>query len=178
MRKGFFLAKKTLFVVLVLSMLAGCAQFNAPKDYWIKPGWSAPSGRVVALLYYADYLRELAPADYAREASHVQQLYVSEKSDFRLLQYVLAISVPGGDLRRAQQLLEPLIKDSKGRDPELRALAGMVYIDLVERRRLELGTRRAEAGAKRADDLEKKVEALKSIEKSLIQRDAGTEEKQ
>ena len=159
-------------------MLAGCAQLDAPKDYWIKPGRSAPSGRAIALLYYADYLRELSQADYAREVSRAQQLYASEKSDFRLLQYVLAISVPGTDPRRAQLTLEPLVRDSKGHDPELYALASMINNDLAERRRLELGTRRAEAGAKRADDLEKKVEALKSIEKNLIQRETGSEEKQ
>jgi hypothetical protein len=172
------LIKKTLPIFLMLAMLAGCAQFNTPADYWIKPGHSIPSGRAVALLYYADYLRELSQADYVREVNHAQQLYASEKSDFRLLQYVLAISIPGSDLHRAQLVLEPLVRDGKGHDPELYALASLINNDLAERRRLELGTRRAEAGAKRADDLEKKVEALKSIEKNLIQRDAGTEEKQ
>jgi len=166
----------------MLAMLAGCAQLNAsnntPKDYWIKPGRPAPSGRAIALLYYADYLRELSQADYVREVTRAQQLYASEKSDFRLLQYVLAVSIPGSDSRRAQLALEPLVSDSKGHDPELYALASMINNDLAERHRLELGTRRAEAGAKRADDLEKKVEALKAIEKNLIQRDAGTEEKQ
>ncbi len=161
---------------LLLCTLSACALFGS-GEYWIKPGQVRPSGKAASLLYYADYVRRLAPAAYAQEVEQAQQLYAREKSDFRLVQYALALSAPGGDNRRAQQLLEPFARESSGQDPELRSLANLLSHELAQRRRLEQEARRAEVGAKRADELEKKVEALKTIEKNLIQRETGAEAK-
>lgn len=132
---------------------------------------SAPrgSGGVAALLRYFDHVRNLSPAEFAAEAEKARQLYAAEKSDFRLLQYVLLLSTPRGDARRAQQLLEPLLKEGEERSlGELRTLAVLVYMDLAERRRLEMNV---QAQARRADELEKKLEALKDIERSLMERE-------
>ena len=160
-------------------LLTGCAQMRnqATTDYWMKSGQLRASSRAVALLYYADYVRNLNATDYAQEAEHARALSVAEKTDFRQLQYALALSVPGGETRRAQQITDMLLKESKLPDPELAALAQMISSDLTERRRLEAGSRKAEVGAKRADELEKKVEALKNIEKTLIQREHSPVEK-
>lgn len=182
----------TIIAISLVLLQAGCAQFrtqSANQDYWIKPGQAQASSRVVALLYYADYVRTLSAAEYAQEAEHVRSLYASEKTDFRLLQYALALSVPGGDAHKAQQLIKPLLKENQTTDPELGALARFLDSDLTEdlaeRQRLEVevkraaaGARRAEAGARRAGELEKQVEAIKKIEKNLIERDKNSGEKQ
>ncbi len=182
----------TIIAISLVLLQAGCAQFrtqSANQDYWIKPGQAQASRGVVALLNYADYVRTISAAEYAQEVEHVRSLYASEKTDFRLLQYALALSVPGGDARKAQQLIEPLLKENKATDPELGALARFLDSDLTEdmaeRQRLEAeikraaaGARRAEAGAKRADELEKQLEAIKKIERSLIEHGKSSGEKQ
>ena len=170
----------TITLTSLVLLLSGCAQLRPQDDYWIKPGQAHVSNRAVSLLYYADYLHGLNATDYAQEVEHARLLYGKEKSNFRLLQYALALSAPGGDTRKAQQLMETMRKESRASDPDLAALAQLIDLDLTERRRLEAGARRAESEARRADELEKKLEALKNIEKGLIQRgprSIGTDEK-
>ena len=174
---------KLLSTFVIVLFLTGCSQMRpqvvqAPVDYWMKPGQARASSKAVSLLYYADYLRNLNQADYAQETEHVRLLANTERSDFRQLQYALALSMPGNETRKAQQIIDGLFKDNKSPDPELAALAQLLSADLAERRRLAADSRKAEVGAKRADDLEKKVEALKNIEKNLIQREQGPVEKQ
>lgn len=172
---------RTIIATALVLVLAGCAQFRAqnadPGYYWIPPGQAPAGSGVVALLYYADHVRELGAAEYAQEVSHVRRLYNHEKSEFRLLQYAMALSVPGGDARKAQQLIEPLLKGNQNTKPELGALARLLNSELAERRRRETETRRAEDEAKRAeaatkrgDELEKQLEAIKNIEKNMIER--------
>jgi hypothetical protein len=150
---------------------------SVPNDYWMRPDQPRASSKAVALLYYAGYVSTLADDAYAQEVEHARLLASAEKTDFRQLQYALALSVPGGETRKAQQIIDGLLKENKFADPELAALAQMVSASLAERRRLEAGSRKAEVGAKRADELEKQVEAIKNIEKNLIQRDQGTVDK-
>ena len=185
------------WLALLLAGLAGCAQFKAPQDeYRIGVGVIQPAGEAVSLLYYFDYARGLSAADLAKETERMRLLHVRNKSDFHALQYVMLLSIPGGDAHRAQQLLEPLTREGGAQSRELRALALLLTTDLAERRRLEDGVRKAdvlekklealknivkslnvaerrrlEDGVRKADDLEKKLEALKNIEKNLIQRD-------
>lgn len=164
---------KILPVVSVL-LLAACAQFGARDDYWLPPTQSRPSGPAAALLLYADYLRNLPAPDYPQELDHVRLLAAKDRSFYRQLQYALALSAPGGDARTAQQVIDGAAREHRNSDAELGALAGLLSAELAERRRLEA---RMEAGAKRADNLEKKVEAVKNIEKNMIQRDGAVEEK-
>ena len=165
---------KIITAVLVM-LLAGCAQFGARDDYWLKPAQSRPSGQAAALLLYTDYLRNLPASDYPQELDHVRLLAAKDKSFYRQLQYALTLSAPGGDARTAQQVIDGAIREQRSSDAELGALANLINADLAERRRLGA---RMEAGAKRADDLEKKVEAVKNIEKSMILRDGTLEGKQ
>lgn len=173
------LAFGSVFVVVLLS---GCALMKAPDtrlkasdEYWLKPKQAQPSGRAGALMLYTDYVRNLSASEYAHELDYVRQLVAQDKSLFRQLQYALILSAPGGDTRRAQQVIDSAANDNG--DPELTALANMVSADLAERRRLEADTKRADVCAKRADELEKKVEAVKDIEKNMIGRDKGGTEK-
>lgn len=187
-------------VILLLSCavlaLSGCAHMGAASgDYWLKPGQWAPSSRAASLLLYFDYVRHLPTEEQRGELDGVQQLVDSAPSNFHSLQYALALSLPGGDLKKAQQLAEAANADP---DPELAALATLLSADIAERRRLEGEAKRAdgearradseakradaearradaemkksEAEMKRADELQKKLEAVKNIEKNLIER--------
>ena len=159
------------WLALLLAALSGCAQMKAPPNeerigvaVTQPAGVTQPVGEAVSLLYYFDYAHGLSAAELAKETERMRLLHARNKSDFHALQYAMLLSLPVGDVHRAQQLLEPLTRGGRGQSRELRALALLLTTDLAERRRLEDGVRKA-------DDLEKKLEALKNIEKSLIQRD-------
>jgi hypothetical protein len=86
----------------------------------------------------------------------------------------MALSVPSAtaaDHRRALQMIDPLTRLGDGRDGELRALASLMHAQLAEQRRLEDGSH---SNYRRAEELEKKLEALKDIEKNLLLYDKTT----
>jgi hypothetical protein len=170
-----------LCVLLFLAGLSGCALMKPPQSaYWLDPQAARPSSDAVSLLHYAAYARKLGGKQLAEETERLRLAYAAEKSDFRLLQYAIALSVAGttaADHRRALQLIDPLTQPGQGRDSELRALASLMHVNLTEQRRLEDGNasqaQRAREEQRRADELEKKLEALKDIEKSLLRPDKG-----
>lgn len=168
-------------VACCVLLLTGCTQLAVHDDYWLKPQQARPGSRAGALMLYYDYVHNLSAGDYTHELDHVRQLAAEDKSQFRQLQYALALLAPGGDVRRAQQVIDGVTRESRNADPELAALSNLVSSDLAERRRLEA---RIEAGTKRADELEKKaaelgkkVEAVKNIEKTMIERDKSAVDK-
>lgn len=191
---GFY---RNVALVSFIVGLVGCAALNTPgggysprvsnssKDNFFKPDVLSPAGSVASLLTYFDALRKLSPAELAKAIEQARKRYAGEKSDFYLLQYALALTVPGGDVHHARQLLEPLIKETKEArensiyDRELRALAVLVYVDLNERQRLETGQQadrqrlegNLQAQTQRVEELEGQLEALKSIEKNMLHRE-------
>jgi hypothetical protein len=161
----------TILACLLMTLLGSCALLKPPADaYWLDPQGPRPSSDAVSLLHYSLYVRNLGGKQLAEETERVRLAHAGEKTDFRLLQYAMALSVPAAsaaDQRRALQLLDPLARGEDGRDKELRALASLMRAQLAEQRRLEEGSHSQQ---RRADDLEKKLEALKDIEKSLLPR--------
>lgn len=189
MRIGFRQSSLAICAALALGACAPLASqpFGA-RDYWVSAQQSTPSSRTASLLLYADYLRHLSAEAQTSEVNHAKELAAAESTSFRTLQYALALSLPGGDLKKAQQLADSAATDN---DTELAALAIFLSGQIGERRRLEADTRRADAEAKRADneakradteakradaemkradELEKKLEAVKNIERNLIER--------
>lgn len=185
------LKQSTLVISLTLALTACAPMANhafAARDYWIDSAQPLPSSRAASLLLYVDYLKRLSADDQAREIAHAKELAGAEQSGFRSLQYALALSLPGGDLKKAQQLADSVTTDN---NTELAALATLLSSQFAERKRLEADTKRAdnearradaeakraeteakraEAETKRADELEKKLEAVKNIERNLIER--------
>lgn len=158
-----------LRLVLSLALLAGCATIK-PADNVATPSpvyWSA-SGSTNVLLNYFDQLRLLSAPELARETERARKSYAKDKSTFYQIQYAIALSGPGGDIRHAQQLLDPLIKETGRYDRPLRALAVMLSTNLAERQRLEEAL---QTQTRRADDLDSKLEAVKDIEKKMMQRE-------
>lgn len=170
-----------LCALLLLSGLSSCALMKPPQNtYWLDPQAPRPSSDAVSLLHYSTFARKLAGKQLAEETERLRLAWTAEKTDFRLLQYAMALSAPGTtavDHRRALQLLDPLPQPGQGRDNELRALASLMHANLTELRRLEDGSashaQKAREEQRRAEELEKKLEALKDIEKSLLRPDKG-----
>lgn len=177
----------------LLLALEGCAQFKLPPPFPQEPAPAAkpeqpapvvePAGKLGLLasdldrlLAYYDHLRRSKPADLPREQEAARQAFNSNKSDLNRLRYALAQSLPGSPARNddaAQALIDPLLKE-EGRDPGLRNFAQLLSASIAERRRYEERLRddqkQAEELQHRIDDLQKKVEALTAIEKSLMER--------
>ncbi|MDP1981945.1 MAG: hypothetical protein Q8K23_05340 [Sulfuritalea sp.] len=160
-------------------LLGSCALLKPPREaYWLDPQGPRPGSDAVSLLHYSAYASKLGAKPLAEETERARLAWTVEKTDFRLLQYALALSVPTAspaDHRRALQLLEPLSRPGNGHDSELQALASLMRANLAEHRRLEDGShsmaQKARDEQRRAEELEKQVQALKDIEKSLLPRD-------
>lgn len=166
---------RRLLVLGLSALLAACGTVRWPAaaapDYtWIKADAPRPQSRVEALLAYADYARALPAAEAGREQERLRQaLSTQDRADFARLQYalLLAFSAHGRDLPRARQALEPVLREEGG-DADLRRLAVFLNAGIGDALETE---RRYREEQRRAGDLDQKLEALKSIERRIIQRD-------
>ena len=108
------------------------------------------------LLAYFDLVRKLPAAEYAKELDVVRKLYARTRTDVMRMRYAILLSAPSagpGDEARAMELLDPLIKSA---DAGLRALATLLTAQIQEQRR--------------AQGLQQKLDALMSLDKSMIER--------
>lgn len=131
-----------------------------------------------------------SPEEQKRRLAHAQQMYVAVPDDVnrvRLAAYFATLPPPWRDEIRAAALLEPLA----ARQPQtpVAELAGMLAATLAERQRLarelraaeqradaaeqraQAAERREENALERASTLQKQVEALKSIERGILERE-------
>ncbi len=109
-----------------------------------------------ALLAYFDHVRKLPAAEYAKEADLVRKLYAKVRTDVVRMRLAILLSAPAagpGDEARAVELLDPLVKST---DAGLRALATLLSAQIQEQRR--------------AQGLQQKLDALMSLDKSMIER--------
>lgn len=168
-------------LLFALALLTGCAALTgaATSPATADAGNSVASpalssalspandGSAAALLIYFETLRKLSPVELARATDLARKRYVTEKTVVRQMQYALTLAIPGGDAEYAQQLLGPLARESQ-QNRELRGLAVLLSVDLAERQRLN---ENLQAQTRRADELQRQLEALKNVEKHLLQRD-------
>lgn len=171
--------RKLLWILLLtLSACATTGGRNGNGDrYWIKSDDSyVGMDDAVSLLHYANYARSLSSAEREREADRQRTAFSRDKSDFRRLQYALVLVVPeasASERKQAQQLIEPML-DGK-HDSGLTALAALLNAHLsglvqAQQQGIQQG---ALQGVKRIDELEKKLDAVKDIERSLMRREKG-----
>ncbi|MDE2600421.1 MAG: hypothetical protein KGL40_12445 [Rhodocyclaceae bacterium] len=171
---------KRFFGVLLLLLLSACAmtaRYGNGERYWIRPDEAAIGmDDSVSLLYYANYVRSLSASERDRETERQRIAYMRDKSDFRRLQYAFALTAAdagAGDRKLAQQVLEPML-DGK-HDSSVSALAALLNSHMgavaqAQQQGIQMG---AQQGQKRIDELEKKLDAVKDIERSLLRREKG-----
>lgn len=151
--------------MLLLSMLAvllsaGCGVLRGigtGGEPWVRADGLRPVNDNESLLMYFEYVRKLPLAELAKEHYAVRHLYANSRTDFIRVRYAMLLSVSGAafnDEARALEALEPLLKNP---DAALHNLAFMMSAQIQERRR--------------GQGLQHKLDALKSLEKSLIDRD-------
>lgn len=145
---------------------------EATKLETITPSVSITSD-VDSLLQYANYLRKLNANDLARELETAKQ---KPKSDSSKMELAILYSVPGLSTRddvKALSILDPLTKETSS--SSIKHLALMMMNFITENKRLEDGLQttngKLKDEQKQSAELQQKLEALKSIEKSLSDRD-------
>ena len=111
-----------------------------------------------------------SPEDLRREFAAAQNTFNKDKSPINRLRFAWISALLGpaaGDDARLSGLLEPLVAKNGGLAiaHPLRPVADVMLIQVSER------TRQVREEQKRADALQQKLDALKAIEKQLLDRD-------
>lgn len=175
-------------VVIVVALLSGCALLQ-PEAGEPRQVREIVAGTVSAV--------RASPEEQRRQLAQAQQRYAAVPDDanrVRLAALLATLPPPWRDDARAASLLEPLALHRP--DTPMVQLAGMLAASVAERRRLarelraaemrveaaerraetaeqriEAALRREEAAAERAGTLQRQVDALKAIERGILERE-------
>ena len=131
---------------------------TTPTTYPTKPARQFSDAE--NLLSYFAQLRKLSGSELAREHDSARQAFSSGRSAFNRVRLAMVVTLPNTpfyDEYRALDLLEPLARNS---DSQLSGLAALLVSQIQERKRLDANTQA----------LQQKLDALKSLERSLIER--------
>jgi hypothetical protein len=147
-----------------LGVLAGCGVLRGLESQepapWVQAGAARPATEAENLLLYYEHVRKLAAPDLSREYDTVRQGYTRSRSDFNRIRLAMVLSLPNtpvSDEGRALELLEPV---SRNQGSPLHGLAFLLASQLQERKRLDAN----------AQGLQQKLDALRSLERSMIER--------
>jgi hypothetical protein len=145
-------------------MVAGCGVLRIAEPLepapWVQPGAPRPASDAESLLLYFQHIRTLSSADLSREHDAARQAYARARTDFNRVRLAMVLSLPGtafNDDARALGLLDTVAKHDGGR---LQGLAALLGAHLQEQQRLAVN----------AQGLQQKLDALKSLERSMIER--------
>jgi hypothetical protein len=154
---------RSCIVVTALSLAAGCAQMRATMG-------EDDQGRTLAsLIGYAQNVAAMRPDAQRRELNDAKQTYTKDSGPYARLRLALLLSLPGTafvDDVAAAGLLEPLIAAPTAESPRtdaLRQLAAWLHAQLAERTREQ----------KKSAQLKDQLDALRAIERTLIDRSQG-----
>jgi hypothetical protein len=151
------MVRNSLLLALAL-MLAGCAGLRTP----VPPATEPEERQVIQLISYAQRVSTMTAEQQRREYNAGTEAYAREKDAVSRMRLALLLATPGAgfsDAARASSLLEPLATAGEAASP-LRALARLVYAQLNERT----------SEQKRASQLREKLEALKEVERTIMER--------
>jgi hypothetical protein len=190
-------------VVVIIGGVTGCAPFQQVNDTQPRPQPTKPEAPkpeppkqepskqetpkqdisqsaddAEALIQYATYLRRLNAADLNRELDAMKLTVAKSKSDVNRAQLAMAYALPGlasRDDTRALAMLDTLAKEATS--TSVRSFSLMLLSLVADNRRLDESVQTLSAKLKeeqkQSAELQQKLEALKSIEKSLSDRDRG-----
>jgi hypothetical protein len=151
-----------------VSALGGCAilqdilegvETREPVP-WVQAGSPQPASDAESLLLYFHHLRKLSGPDLGREHEAARQAYARSRTDFNRVRLAIVLSLPSSafnDDARALELLEQVAKNPSDR---LQGLALLLNTHLQEQKRMNANLQ----------GLQQKLDALKSLERNLIER--------
>lgn len=154
---------RVLYILGLVLALAGCAnlwpQNSASGD---AAAQERESRQVVELIGYAQRVAGLGADEQQRELNASSQIFSKDRGAYSRVRLALVLSVPGTafcDEPKAAGLLEPLVsKDSAG---PMQQFAGLLHVQLAERVREQ----------RRATQLKEQLDALKDVERKIIERE-------
>ncbi|MDH0866772.1 hypothetical protein [Mitsuaria sp. GD03876] len=168
----------TLCAAAALALLGGCAQ-QPPKtivkevrvEVPVQVPVVAPTDNAArAVLNANDRLRQLSPLELAQEVAPRDDAALAPGAAVQLA-LALMFSHNNGETFRAQTLLDQVLRDTRPEANEWRPIAQFLVDRVSEQRRMEgelEKTRQARDDLqRRLDDANRKLEALKAIERSL-----------
>lgn len=126
---------------------------------WVQPGAPQPASDVESLVLYFQYVGKLSAPEAIREHEVAWHAFGRANTDFNRVRLAIVLSRPGmafTDEARAAGLLET-VATHQGR---LQGLAVVLGASLTEQQQL----------AASAQELQQKLDALKSLERSMIER--------
>jgi hypothetical protein len=154
----------TLLGISCAAVIAGCGVIRIAEPLepapWVQAGAPQPASDAESLLIYFQHIRKLSGPEAGREYEAARQAYAGARTDFNRVRLAMMLSLPGAafaDEARAAGLLDTVAKRPGGR---LQGLAVVLGAHLQEQQRL----------AASAQDLQQKLDALKSLERSMIER--------
>ena len=159
-------ARILICLLACVAALAGCAPMGTvetptPRPEPIpEPRPAPPTSDAEHLLNYFQHAKTLSATDLNREHDSARGAYSRMRTDFNRVRYAMLLSLPNTnffDEARALEVLEPVSRNQNG---QLHGLAYLLTSHLQERKRLEAN----------AQGLQQKLDALKSLERSMIER--------
>lgn len=174
---------RILILVMAILGAAGCALIapqtstsEPQRSRW--PNASRTTNEAETLVQYAVYLRRLSVPELNREHDVMRQQVAKSRTDLNRAQLVLFYALPGLPLRddaRALAILESLGKEATSL--VVRNFALLLLSLVADNKRLDDSVQNLSSKLKEEQrqsvQLQQKLEALKSIEKSLSERDRG-----
>ena len=179
--------KTKILLLLCGTLLVACVTAPAPKNPAPGPAEkpippiallaaAGGPGEIDALLAYHQWLRELTPAELAKEqaALHAQP----KIAQFALKKsMLLALNRNNDDLARAQALIDGVVKSPEPDALSVKPLARILAAHYADLRRLgdqvDKANQQARDSQRRTEQLNEKLEALKAIERKLPARPNG-----
>ena len=146
------------FPLAIALLLAGCAGLRGPN----LPDREMEERQVIQLVNYAQRIATMTAEQQRREYNASNQAFARDKDAMSRMRLALLLAAPGAsvhDTARAASLLEPMAAPSDEAGP-LRSLARLLYVQLNERT----------SEQKRANQMRDKLEALKEVERSIMER--------
>jgi hypothetical protein len=147
---------RTGLLLAIALLLAGCAALGGRTDR------EAEERQVIQLIHYAQHLATMTAEQQRREYAASNQAYTRDKDASNRMRLALLLATPGTSVQdpaRATGLLEPMAGPGDTAGP-LRELARLLYVQLNERA----------SEQKRANQAREQLDALKEIERSILQR--------
>ena len=180
------LGQTTFALALLLSLgalIGGCANIeqaaSSKADSWSKtPLFATKNNDVTALLSYSQRIRVLSAESLATEYALATQALAKQRSDSNRLKLALLLALPNAPFRddsRAVALAEETLNNKASDSAELKSLAQYIAAVAGEQKRQEDRfqqlSQKLKEEEKRSEALQQKLDALKSIEKDLINRE-------
>ncbi|MBM3357538.1 MAG: hypothetical protein FJY54_07405 [Betaproteobacteria bacterium] len=165
---------RTVAAVAGCALLAGCGLFPplgtvepapavqlAPTVAPVEP--PRPAAELENLLTYFLQLKRLVGPELGREHDAARLAYSRARSDYNRVRFAMVLALPNtafNDEGRALEVLEPVAKNQAS---SLHGLAQLLSAHLQEQRRL----------AANVQGLQQKLDALRTLERTLIERESG-----